>query len=103
MLPARAREVLHEVLRRLQEWLVEDSLAGSRLVFVTRGAVAVGDEGVSGLVSAGVWGLVRSACSEHPGRFGLVDVDGGEVSWDVLRGAFGVGERELAVRGGVVL
>ncbi|MEU5250106.1 hypothetical protein AB0G81_39910, partial [Streptomyces asoensis] len=29
------------------------------------------------LVHAPVWGLVRSAQSENPGRFVLVDVDGG--------------------------
>jgi NAD(P)-dependent dehydrogenase (short-subunit alcohol dehydrogenase family) len=42
---------------------------------VTSGAVAVGDEGLRDLTQAAVWGLVRSAQSEHPDRFVLVDVD----------------------------
>ncbi|MGD3113081.1 SpnB-like Rossmann fold domain-containing protein, partial [Streptomyces sp. YGL11-2] len=54
-------------LEVMQSWLAEDRFAGSRLVFVTRGAVSGVD-----LAGAAVWGLVRSAQSEHPGRFGLV-------------------------------
>ncbi|MGH3379025.1 MAG: type I polyketide synthase, partial [Actinoallomurus sp.] len=49
-----------------QEWLAEERFAGSRLVFVTRS----GD-----LAGAAVRGLVRSAQSENPGRFGLVETD----------------------------
>ena len=59
----------------VQEWLGEESLAGSRLVFVTRGGVSGED-----VAAASVWGLVRSAQSEHPGRFGLLDLDGSEAS-----------------------
>ncbi|BFO16897.1 hypothetical protein SHKM778_32950 [Streptomyces sp. KM77-8] len=46
-----------------------------RVVFVTRGAVALPGEDVTDLAGAAVWGLVRSAQSEDPGRFVLVDVD----------------------------
>ena len=47
----------------------------SRLVVVTRGAVAAGPgEGVTDLAGAAVWGLVRSAQSEHPGRLVLADL-----------------------------
>ncbi|MFE7562077.1 SDR family NAD(P)-dependent oxidoreductase, partial [Kitasatospora sp. NPDC057500] len=57
---------------------VQDFLAGpgERLVVRTRGAVAVvpGD-GVRDPEASAVWGLVRSAQSEHPGRFVLVDAD----------------------------
>ena len=43
---------------------------------LTRGAVAVGaGDGVRIWRGAAVWGLVRSAQSENPGRFVLVDVD----------------------------
>ena len=49
---------------------------GGRLVLLTWGGVDVGDGGVvSDVAGAGVWGLVRSVQSEHPGRFVLVDVD----------------------------
>ncbi|KOT41256.1 hypothetical protein ADK41_10815, partial [Streptomyces caelestis] len=66
-----------------------------------RGAVEGGD-----LAGAAVWGLVRSAVSEHPGRFGLLDVeqDAG-LPAGLLGAALAVGgaEAEVAVRGGEVL
>ncbi|MFD7734644.1 SDR family NAD(P)-dependent oxidoreductase, partial [Kitasatospora phosalacinea] len=78
---------------------VQDFLAGpgERLVVRTRGAVAVvpGDA-VSDPEASAVWGLVRSAQSEHPGRFVLVDAD-------ELPDGVSVGdEDQLAVRGGAV-
>ncbi|WP_218775826.1 polyketide synthase dehydratase domain-containing protein, partial [Streptomyces sp. 13-12-16] len=51
-----------EVLEALQS-------AVSHVVVVTRGAVSVAGEDVSDLAGAAVWGLVRSAQSEDPGRF----------------------------------
>ena len=96
------------VLGLLQGWLGDERFGGSRLVVLTRGAVAVGvGDGVGDLVGGAVWGLVRAAQSENPGRFGLVDVDGGEDGWGVLGGVLaggaGVEEPQVAVRGGVVL
>ena len=43
---------------------------------LTRGAVGLAGEDVSDLAGAAVWGLVRSAQAEHPGRMVLVDSDG---------------------------
>ncbi|MGW2232099.1 acyltransferase domain-containing protein, partial [Streptomyces formicae] len=64
------------VLDLMQSWLAEERFSGSRLVLVTRRAVAVrSDEGVSDLVHAPLWGLVRTAQAENPGRFLLVDHD----------------------------
>ena len=74
-----AHGVVGGVLGLLQGWLVDERFVGSRLVLVTEGAVGVGGEDVPGLVCAPVWGLVRSAQSEHPGRLVLVDVDGAGV------------------------
>ncbi len=97
------------VLGLLQSWLADERFAGSCLVLVTEGAVAVrpGEE-VLGLASAPVWGLVRSAQSENPGRFALVDVDGQEASWGALGGVFASAlvledEPQLAVREGELL
>ncbi|KIF04365.1 hypothetical protein PL81_19115, partial [Streptomyces sp. RSD-27] len=92
------------VLALVREWLSDKRFADARLVFLTRGAVeAVPGEGVSDLVHAGVWGLVRSAQSENPGRFVLVDVDGeGDVE-SGISAALASGESEVAVRGGSVL
>ena len=91
------------VLEWLQAWLACPGLADARLVFVTNGAVAVTGMESLDLVGAAVWGLLRSAQSEHPGRFVVVDCDqdvvtpGGGLGW---LGLLGVGEPQLAVRGG---
>ncbi len=70
----------------------------TRLVVVTRGAVALPGAAVTDLAAAAVWGLVRSAQSEHPDRFVLVDTDD-EVD---LPRTLATGEPQLLVRGGVV-
>ncbi|AUS81186.1 hypothetical protein C1701_25820 [Actinoalloteichus sp. AHMU CJ021] len=80
-----------EVLAVLRKVLVDED---SRLVLVTRGA-ATGEN----LPHAAVWGLVRSAQSEHPGRIVLVDADG-----DVdVPAVLAVGEPQIAVRGDELL
>ena len=86
----------HAVLGVLQSWLAEDRVGV--LVVLTCGAVALPGERVGDLAGAAVWGLVRSAQSEHPGRVVVVDVDAGV---DVA-GLVGCGEPQLVVRGGVV-
>ncbi|MFF8268228.1 SDR family NAD(P)-dependent oxidoreductase [Streptomyces sp. NPDC016562] len=88
----------------VRQFLADERFVGSRLVVVTRGAVAVGPgEGVRDLAAAPVWGLVRSAQVEHPDRLVLVDVEP-ELSSDAeraaLRTALGTGEPQVAVRGG---
>ncbi|WP_330333041.1 type I polyketide synthase [Streptomyces sp. NBC_00536] len=94
---------VERVLGLVQEWLSDERFADARLVFLTRGAVAaVPGEDVADLVHAPVWGLVRSAQSENPGRFALIDVDG-DVDADVLSAALATGEPELAVREGSLL
>jgi malonyl CoA-acyl carrier protein transacylase len=81
----------------LQGWIADERLSDSRLVLVTRGAAAVGDDAAPDPAAASLWGHVRSAQAEHPGRFVLVDVDGGEVPWQALLAAE---EPQLAVRDG---
>ncbi|MET8912757.1 acyltransferase domain-containing protein, partial [Micromonospora sp. NPDC004551] len=75
-LPERVRSVTAEVLAVVQAWLAAEALADSRLVVVTRGAVAARDEDrIGDLAGAAVWGLLRSAQSEHPDRIVLADLD----------------------------
>ncbi|WP_051773295.1 type I polyketide synthase [Saccharothrix sp. NRRL B-16314] len=94
------RVVAERTLVLLQRWLATEQLSGVRLVVVTRRAVAVGDEAPD-LVQSPVWGLVRSAQSENPGRLLLVDVDGDEPDWTAL---VGLEEPQIAVReGGLVV
>ncbi|MER6625952.1 type I polyketide synthase, partial [Streptomyces sp. NPDC000931] len=86
-------------LELVGSWLAEERCAESRLVFVTRGA-AEGDD----LAGAAVWGLVRSAVSEHPGRFGLLDVEPDTgLTAELMGAALAVGEAEVGVRGGEVV
>ncbi|BCB79276.1 hypothetical protein Pflav_056860 [Phytohabitans flavus] len=68
-----------------------------RYVFATRGAVSVGGEPVRDLAGAAVWGLVRSAQVEQPGRFVLVDLDGTD-----LPALPPGGDQEYAARGGTL-
>ncbi|MCP2258872.1 polyketide synthase 12 [Streptoalloteichus tenebrarius] len=99
--PAVVHRLTHDVLDLLQQWLAEDRLTDSRLVFLTRGAVAAtpGDH-VRDLPGTAAWGLVRSAASENPGRFVLVDLDDQASSTSALAAALAGGEPQLALRGG---
>ena len=87
----------------MQAWLADERFAGSRLVIVTRGAVAArAGESVADLAGAAVWGLVGSAQAEHPGQVVLADADAGldERVLALIAAATGVGEPRLAMRGG---
>ena len=86
--------------RLVRQWLASQPLADARLVLVTRGAVAVGEEPAD-VAAAAVWGLVHSAGAEHPGRFVLVDSDGSvEPDWGSL---VEEDEPQVAVRDGGLL
>ncbi|TGA96629.1 type I polyketide synthase, partial [Streptomyces palmae] len=86
---AAVREAAHDALKLLHTWLAGERFSGSRLVIVTRGAVAANsDEDVDDLASAAVWGLVRSAQTEHPGRLLLADLDADPGSPTLLASAF---------------
>ncbi len=101
--PNMVRVSLHGVLDSLQGWLADERLSSCRLVVLTEGAIAVGvDEGVSDLAGGAVWGLVRSAQTENPGRFVLVDLDDEGSSWSALHQALCSDEPQLALRGGTV-
>ncbi|MDM4723012.1 SDR family NAD(P)-dependent oxidoreductase [Micromonospora sp. WMMA1363] len=78
-------------LEVLQAWLAEPALADTRLAVVTGDCAELG--------AAAVWGLVRSAQSEHPGRIVLADLD--TASRSVLPALLRSGEPQLRVRDGV--
>ncbi|WP_063734790.1 type I polyketide synthase [Streptomyces sp. RTd22] len=114
---ADAREGLRAVdglLGLVQGWLGRAALADARLVVVTRGAVATADSGESAVdpVGAGAWGLIRSAQSENPERFVLLDLDpgldrdpgaGGGTAAEAVVRAVNAHEPQVAVRTGRVL
>ncbi|MEU3955805.1 SDR family NAD(P)-dependent oxidoreductase, partial [Streptomyces achromogenes] len=92
--PDAVRQALRTALAALQD---DDPRP---LTVVTRGAVSTAGEDVPDLAGAAVWGLVRSAQSEHPDRFTLLDLQPGADAATVLPGALATGEPQLAVRAG---
>ncbi|WP_430382078.1 SDR family NAD(P)-dependent oxidoreductase [Streptomyces sp. P10-4] len=92
-LPALIRDRVHATLDTLRTWLADDRCAGSRLAVLLR----TGD-----LAHAALYGLVRAAQAENPGRFLLVDSDGSAAPGPALAVALAAGEPEVAVRDGEV-
>ncbi|MGW1787082.1 acyltransferase domain-containing protein, partial [Streptomyces sp. NPDC002143] len=89
-----------DVLAGVQEWLAGD-VGPEPLVVVTHGALAASaGDAVPDLVHAAVWGLVRSAQSEHPGRLTLVDTDDSPESAQLLQAAARSREPQLVLRDG---
>ncbi|QMU80316.1 SDR family NAD(P)-dependent oxidoreductase [Streptacidiphilus sp. PB12-B1b] len=102
--PSRVRAVLADTLTLVQQWLADERRQASRLVLVTRNAVATAAGAAPDPVSAPVWGLLRSAQSENPDRLLLVDVDGSDESAEALgaaiQAALDAEESQLALRAG---
>ncbi|GAA2778335.1 type I polyketide synthase [Crossiella cryophila] len=90
----------HTRVAETLDWL-RSNVASAPLVVLTRGAVRTGAaDPVTDLAAAAVWGLVRSAQAEHPGRITLVDTD---ADTEAALAVAGSGEPEIALRGGKVL
>ncbi|MFD6357744.1 SDR family NAD(P)-dependent oxidoreductase [Nocardia tengchongensis] len=100
--PNRVRTATHEMLGVLQAWLGGSRCAASTLVVVTHGAVGQAGHDVTDLAGSAVWGLVRSARSEAPGRVVLVDTDTDELAAEALAAVIVSGEPEAVFRAGVV-
>ncbi|MFC9293541.1 SDR family NAD(P)-dependent oxidoreductase [Streptomyces sp. NPDC057010] len=100
-LPAAAGALTLDVLELVQQWLADERFAETTLAVLTRDAIAAGeDTEARNLTQAAVWGLLRSAQTEAPGRFVLVDLDGTEESARALPALLASGEPQLAVRAG---
>ncbi|MEW2575739.1 SDR family NAD(P)-dependent oxidoreductase [Streptomyces syringium] len=104
-LAATARTAAHRALSLAQGWLADDRFARSRLVLVTRGAA--GAEPPGDPARAALWGLIRSAQSEHPGRFVLLDLPASTAPSDIpltgLPAALASGEPQLSLTADGVL
>ncbi|ANZ15338.1 Erythronolide synthase, modules 3 and 4 [Streptomyces noursei ATCC 11455] len=71
-----ARQLVSSVSRLVRRWLDDPRFAHSTLVLVTHNAVSTArTEPVRNAAGAAVWGVVRSAQAESPGRFVLMDTD----------------------------
>ncbi|WP_233478052.1 type I polyketide synthase [Streptomyces mobaraensis] len=98
-----ARQSSVSLLGLLKEWLADAAFGSSRLVVVTQGAVAARPGETAGdLPGASLWGLVRSAQTENPGRLTLLDVDELPASLAAVPAALGSDEPELALRDGLM-
>ncbi|GAA0964672.1 hypothetical protein GCM10009555_002300 [Acrocarpospora macrocephala] len=92
--PAAVRELSSQALDLIQTWVTGDRFTGSRLVFRIR---------ADDLAGAAVQGLVRTAQSEHPGRFVLLDAGPEFTSWGSVAAAVSAGESQLTARDGALL
>ncbi|MET8779445.1 type I polyketide synthase [Nocardia sp. NPDC004654] len=97
-----------ELLALVQEFLAEPELDLSKLVIVTHSAVSTNQSDTAlDLVNTPAWGLIRSAMSEHPGRFALIDHDHSQASWHIFPAALDAtvhnDEPQLALRNGELL
>ncbi len=94
---AVVRALVTDVTARVQRLLTRDGL----IVVTTRGAVGVHPGAPVDLSGAAVWGLLRTAQSEHPDRILLVDVDDWAGYRHDVAGALALGtEPEVALRSG---
>lgn len=93
-----ARSSVHSVLASVRNWLSESRFDESTLAIVTQGAQVESADPAG----AAVWGLMRSAMTENPNRFVLVDLERASDT-AALQTALASGEPEVAVRGDRVL
>ena len=97
--PSVAHAKSAEVLALVQAFLAAEPLSQSRLAILTEGGVVAGE--APDLSTAALWGLIRSAQSEHPGRLVLIDTDGTPASEGALPAALAMEEEpQLALREG---
>ncbi|MBL1097384.1 type I polyketide synthase [Streptomyces coffeae] len=87
-------------LELARSWSADERCPAGRLVFLTQGAVHTGSPDPA---QAAVWGLVRTAQAEHPGRFALADLDDDPASHEALPAALATADPQLAVRNGALL
>ncbi|MFI7291540.1 type I polyketide synthase [Streptomyces anulatus] len=102
-LAQRTHDTVTAVLGLVHAWVDDERFSGSRLLVVTRNAVATADGESVDPAAAAVWGLLRSAQAEHPGRFGLADLDGTAASASALAAGLPVDTPQTALRAGTPL
>ncbi|WBB60934.1 SDR family NAD(P)-dependent oxidoreductase [Streptomyces sp. WMMC500] len=108
--PAAAHAATEALLSNLQSWLADNDETDRRLVVLTHRAVATGPAEDVNLAQAPLWGLVRSAQNENPGRIHLIDTDTDTADIEPdpadvphLAEVLATGESQLAVRNDEIL
>ncbi|MFF7459772.1 SDR family NAD(P)-dependent oxidoreductase, partial [Kitasatospora sp. NPDC008115] len=105
--PLATVEELHQATRHLlaliQQWLLDERLTTTRLAICTRNAIATHpDEDVHDLTASPLWGLIRTAQSENPDRFTLIDLDTPQTNPNTLHTALATNEPQLAIRNNTI-
>ncbi|MFJ2194281.1 SDR family NAD(P)-dependent oxidoreductase, partial [Kitasatospora sp. NPDC087861] len=100
-----AVESAAQTLAAMQQWVGDEHAADTRLVVLTTGSCLLDTdaptETARSLTNAALWGMTRSAQSEHPDRFVLVDVDDLDADWrPTVTAAVATGETQIAIRRG---
>jgi len=102
-----ARHAAAQALALTQDWLADDQLGDTTLAVLTSGAVSTqGAEPVHDLAAATVWGLIRTAQNENPGRITIIDIDADPASAQAVPTALvtaQAAEPQLAIRRGTFL
>ncbi|WP_188279668.1 SDR family oxidoreductase, partial [Streptomyces sp. CBMA29] len=94
-LPATVRRVLADTLDLVRRRVADPELAGTRLLFLAD---------PDALTGGPLWGLIRSAQTEHPDAFALADASGtAPDEWPLLAAALERSEPQTAVRDGALL
>nr|WP_190160633.1 type I polyketide synthase [Streptomyces litmocidini] len=107
--PSGVRDHLNRVLDAVRTWLADERFASAKLAVATRNAVATTEGEAVDPRQSPVWGLVRAAQAENPGRFLLLDVDDEAEPTRTVAAALAAlavsdsHEPECAVRSGQVL
>ncbi|MGW2279754.1 SDR family NAD(P)-dependent oxidoreductase [Streptomyces sp. NPDC001770] len=92
-LPERARDLVGTTLNTLRLWLDDERFTGRRLAVLLRG---------DHLAHSPLFGLVRAAAAENPGRFLLIGTDGSAAPDTALATALASDEPETVIRDGEV-
>lgn len=97
--PGSIRDLTGQILATLQAWVADPRLGSSRLVIATRGAAGpLQTSDATSVAGGAVWGLVRAAQAEHPGRFVLLDAPADFIDWARIAGAADAGESQVVAR-----
>jgi polyene macrolide polyketide synthase len=97
-------QTLHHALGVLQTWMIQDRFSTTSLIMLThRGIAVTDDDHPVDPASAALWGLVRSAQSEDPGRIIIIDTDtstdtGAATDGIDVGAILAAGEPQLAIR-----
>ncbi|WP_063048053.1 type I polyketide synthase [Nocardia vulneris] len=97
----RTYELVRTVLESVRTVLSDHRFDAATLVVVTRDAVAIDGADIDP-AQAAIWGLLRSAQNENPGRIGLLDVDDITDHRAAACALVRSGEPQAAVRHGVL-